>query len=591
MTSAATRVAHPVIPRSGGDAGFRNSKDDRCRVDPGTYHSAVIAAAETWKTSIPASASHSPRHGLEILVRNARFRVPEWDRVRLLLRSLPIYSAEGESMPHQPSHRIRKGAIAMLCIIAVVLLLASWIQRSKPDLSPWHTVDFESEFEAKDARDDFDWDDYLALEDELFRELDEKIVRVSGAHADPSWNRYASGGANNPEEFPVNWNRSYEMKASPTRGGALLIHGLTDSPYSLRRTAEILNGQGYLVVGLRLPGHGTTPGALSRAVVEDWRGAVRIAARHLEQEIGPSAELILAGYSNGGALAVDYALDSLSDETLRTPDQLILFSPAIGITRAAALARAHHLLSFMPWFNKLGWKGIEPENDPFKYNSFPTDAGYQTHVLTRSVRNQLAELQKRGEGAGFPSVLAFMSLADATVLVEAVVSGLFDHLTGPENELVIFDINRDAKISNFFRTDPAARLQFLMDRPSTPYQLSVISNIDETTDALEEWSRPPGAERAEVNFLELEWPRGFYSLSHVAVPFPPDDPVYGSHPDQDGLFGIQLGTLEPRGERGLLVMSADQFMRLRSNPFFSYIEKRLIQIATTAASDEDPPEL
>ncbi len=489
-------------------------------------------------------------------------------------------------MTRQNRRFIRPILVTVFGIIAVILLLASWAQRSKPDLSPWHTADFDSEFEAKDARDGFDWGDYLALEEDLFEELEEKIVRKSGSHADPSWNRYADGGLNNPAGFPVNWNRSYEVDVPSPKGGALLIHGLTDSPYSLRRTAEILSSQGLHVVGVRLPGHGTTPSALSRAEVADWRAAVRLAVEHLQGEIGSSDELILAGYSNGGALAIDYSLDSLLDEGLRTPDRIILFSPAIGITRAAALARAHHLLSFMPWFNKLGWSGIEPENDPFKYNSFPTDAGYQTHVLTRSVRHRLSQLQHQGLSEEFPPVLTFMSLADATVLVEAVVSGLYDHLSKPENELVIFDINRQSKMTDFFRTDPAVRLKMLMERPTTPYRITVISNIDETTDALEEWSRPAGSDRADVNYLELAWPRGFYSLSHVAVPFPPEDPIYGSHPDPDHRFGIQLGTLEPRGERGLLAISADQLMRLRSNPFFSYIEARL----SAAKTAEVPPE-
>ena len=476
----------------------------------------------------------------------------------------------------QPSRRSRYILAAISVVVALVVLLASWAQRSRPDLSPWHTVNLESEFEAKDARDGFDWDRYLALEDALFHELEEKIVSNSGAHADPSWNRYADGGVNNPGGFPTNWNRSYEMKASPPAGGALLIHGLTDSPYSLRKAAEILNTQGFHVVGVRLPGHGTIPSALRRAEVEDWRAAVRIACEHLQKVIGPSGELILVGYSNGGALAVDYALASLTDEALRTPDRVILFSPAIGITRAAALARAHHGLSFMPWFNKLGWKGIEPENDPFKYNSFPTDAAYQTHVLTRSVRDRLERLEQQGASGNFPPVLSFMSLADATVLVEAVVEGLFDRLSKPENELVIFDINRQSKMTDFFRTDPATRLQSLMDRSTTPYRITVISNIDETTDALEEWSRPSGATEGDVTYLDLAWPRGFYSLSHVAVPFPPDDPIYGSHPDPDQLFGVQLGTLEPRGERGLLAVSSAQLTRLRSNPFFGYVERRLI---------------
>ena len=479
-------------------------------------------------------------------------------------------------MVRQLSRRSRYILVAILSLVSVVLVVASWVQRSKPDLSPWHTVTLSAEFEAEDAREGFGWSEYLALEDSLFLELEEKIVRSDDAHAESSWNRYAEGGVNNPAGFPRNWNRSFEIEASPPRGGALLIHGLTDSPYSLRRTAEILSARGLHVVGVRLPGHGTAPSALRRAEVEDWRAAVRIACEHLQKAIGPSGKLVLVGYSNGAALAIDYALDSLSDEALRTPDRVILYSPAIGITRVAALARAHRIVSFMPWFNKLGWSGIEPESDPFKYNSFPTDAGYQTHVLTRSVRQRLERLEEQGATEAFPPVLCFMSLADATVLVEAVVDGLFDRLATPENELVIFDINRQAKMRDFFSTDPANRLRSLMERPTTPYRLTVITNIDETTDSLEEWTRPAGTTEVSVSNLDLVWPRGFYSLSHVAVPFPPDDPIYGSHPDPEQLFGVQLGTLEPRGERGLLAVTASQLTRLRSNPFFGYVERRLI---------------
>ncbi len=49
----------------------------------------------------------------------------------------------------------------------------------------------------------------------------------------------------------------------------------------MRRTAEILHAQGFSVVGLRLPGHGTAPSMLARAEVKDWVAAVRIAYQHL----------------------------------------------------------------------------------------------------------------------------------------------------------------------------------------------------------------------------------------------------------------------------------------------------------------------
>ncbi len=485
---------------------------------------------------------------------------------------------------HRSIRWLRVTGVAAAAVVAAVVVVASWAQRSKPELSPWHTVGLEHEFEARDERGGLDWDGYLALEGRLFEELDGRIVRDPDSRAEPAWNRYAPGGVNNPAGFPRDWNRSYELAGAGGRGGALLLHGLTDSPYSLRRAAEILHSEGFHVAGLRLPGHGTTPGELRRASVDDWRAAVRIAYRHLVGTVGPTGDIIVVGYSNGGALAVDLALDSLADEKLRVPDRIILFSPAIGITRLAALARGYQLLSFMPWFDRLAWTDIQPESDPFKYNSFPASAGYQTHLLTRSIRRRLAELEAQQVASRFPPVLTFMSLADATVLVEAVVEGLYDRLPEPEHELVIFDVNRLAKMRDFFRTDPAARLRSLTGRPTTPYRLTAVTNVDESSPTLEVWSRPGGAREVEVEALDLEWPRGVYSLSHVAVPFPIDDPIYGLEPDPDARFGVQLGTLEPRGERGLMAVSPTMFMRLRCNPFFDYVERRLREVVGDGAS-------
>jgi alpha-beta hydrolase superfamily lysophospholipase len=479
----------------------------------------------------------------------------------------------------RPSRRfVRFAVAAAAATVVAVLAAAALIQRSTPELSPWHTVRLASELEAGDIDPDFGWPDYLALEERLFRELDERVVGPS-TDANPWWNRYAPGGANNPAGFPTNWNRSFELAPPAPVGGALLIHGLTDSPYSMRRTAEVLHGCGLHVIGLRLPGHGTTPGALRAAEVEDWRAAVRLAYRHLTSTVAGRGPILVGGYSNGAALALDLAIEALDDPDLPIPDRIVLYSPAIGITRAAVLARASRLLRWMPWYSRLGWSGVEPEFDPFKYSSFPTDAGYLTHVLTRSVRQRLESIEGRQDAEAFPPVLTLMSLADATVLVEAVVSGLHDRLVDNDSELVIFDVNRRAAMHGFFASDPARRLSSLTARASTPFTLTVITNVDETTPNLEEWRRAAGALEATVTPLELEWPRGFYSLSHVAVPFPPDDPIYGTEPGPGPGYGIQIGALEPRGERGLLSVSAAQLTRLRSNPFFSYVERRLVELA------------
>lgn len=87
----------------------------------------------------------------------------------------------------------------------------------------------------------------------------------------------------------------------------------------------------------RLPGHGTAPGALTDVDWENWLAASRLAVR----EAAPDADdlpLHLVGYSNGGALAMKYALDALDAPELRKPQQIVLLSPMIGVT-AFALCR------------------------------------------------------------------------------------------------------------------------------------------------------------------------------------------------------------------------------------------------------------
>lgn len=95
------------------------------------------------------------------------------------------------------------------------------------------------------------------------------------------------------------------------RGGALLIHGLTDSPYSMRAVADVLRDRGIYSLALRMPGHGTVPSGLVTATWQDWLAAVRMGVRHVRGRIPAGAPLILVGYSNGGALALKYTLDAV----------------------------------------------------------------------------------------------------------------------------------------------------------------------------------------------------------------------------------------------------------------------------------------
>jgi len=75
--------------------------------------------------------------------------------------------------------------------------------------------------------------------------------------------------------------------------------------------------------------------------------------------------------------------------------------------------------------------------------------------------------------------------------------------------------------------------------------------------------------------LGLTFPPGVFSLSHVALPFPLSDGLYGLEPNPDDNFGIRLGMIAARGEVGALIVSLDTLLRMSSNPFFPYLLGRL----------------
>ena len=75
--------------------------------------------------------------------------------------------------------------------------------------------------------------------------------------------------------------------------------------------------------------------------------------------------------------------------------------------------------------------------------------------------------------------------------------------------------------------------------------------------------------------LGLQWAQGIYSLSHVALPFDTLDPLYGMYPAAGGT-DLHLGKIALRGERGVLKLSPADMLRQRSNPFFSYLETRVL---------------
>ena len=177
---------------------------------------------------------------------------------------------------------------------------------------------------------------------------------------------------------------------------------------------------------------------------------------------------------------------------------------------------------------------------------------------------------------GLPPILTFVSLVDATVRTDATVRLLYDRLAPNGSELVVFDVNRSTVVQTFVKRREKTRLDELLPGRKRAYGLSVVTNAGPGTRDVVERRTAAASSEADERPLGLSWPDGVYSLSHVALPFPPDDPLFGNEPAGPGNpFRVRLGTLQPRGERAVLTVPVEQLMRLTWNPFFPYLEERV----------------
>ena len=469
---------------------------------------------------------------------------------------------------------LKRGAMLLAVALFTFLAVRAYDKQRGPPLELWHTH-APPELSGAALRD-ADWDAWLAAENAAFADLRANVTaKLEGTTRNPA-NRYYEGSPLHPGRFAHDWNRTYvlEPDAAPA-GVVVLLHGLTDSPYSLRHVAKRYRDRGYLALGIRLPAHGTAPAALAKVDWQDWMAATRLAVREARRRAGPAVPFHIVGYSNGGALAVKYALDALEDPALAMPDRIVLISPMIGVTAFARFAGVLGWPAVIPAFAKTAWLGIEPEYNPFKYNSFPINGARQSSLLSRALQSQLLDAERAGRLAGLPPIITFQSVVDSTVSVDALVAALYAHLPANGSELVLFDINRQAKFELVLRPESVAALARLLPPEPRRYRTAVITNAGADTAEVVERVTEPGEVASRSRALGLSYPAGVYSLSHVAVPFPVSDGLYGLVPDPGEDFGIRLGALTVRGERGVLITSQEALTRLQSNPFFPYLLERI----------------
>src|SRR6266550_4675865 len=94
----------------------------------------------------------------------------------------------------------------------------------------------------------------------------------------------------------------FRFDAGPS--GAVLIHGVTGCPASMRPLGEWLAERGVSTIGPRLPGHGTSWEDLDGTTWQDWEREVEDALADLRSRC---PDVIVVGLSMGGSMAIHIA--------------------------------------------------------------------------------------------------------------------------------------------------------------------------------------------------------------------------------------------------------------------------------------------
>lgn len=172
----------------------------------------------------------------------------------------------------------------------------------------------------------------------------------------------------------------FSLGQGPT--GALLVHGYTGSPHSMRPLGDYLADRGIGCFGLRLPGHGTSWEDLGTRTSSEWVEAVNLAYEKMKTE---HDEVFVVGLSFGAALSLDLAsrrsdvpgLVSIAG-FLMTKDPRRFVAPVIS-----------RVLKSVPG---VGNDICDPDSRELCYDRVPTATTLRMLNFTKSVRENLSDI-------------------------------------------------------------------------------------------------------------------------------------------------------------------------------------------------------
>jgi esterase/lipase len=173
--------------------------------------------------------------------------------------------------------------------------------------------------------------------------------------------------------------------------GILLVHGLLASPAEMYAFGRELSEEGYVTLGVRLKGHGTSPWDLRERHWQDWSASILRGRKILSAYVD---EIVIVGFGTGGTLSLLTAATDLVNVVgvvavsvpwkFKTPNLLL-----------AHLAKGYEkLTSWIPAMEERAIFREHPsENPDVNYHSVPVRTAYELHKLREELHEKLPDVR------------------------------------------------------------------------------------------------------------------------------------------------------------------------------------------------------
>jgi len=194
----------------------------------------------------------------------------------------------------------------------------------------------------------------------------------------------------------------------PNDQGILLVHGFGSTPRELRELGNLLLTKNFTVLGVRLPGHGTSPEDLAERTVEEWLSTTERGFHILQQR---GLKISAVGLSTGCLLLLQLA-NQLPLE------RLVLLAPYLKLRH-----RLSPYAGFLSWFIPYQVREINEKDQPYYYSKRPLKGVAQLNRLRKSAANQLSSINT--------ATLILSSEGDRTVY-PGTAEQLFNKLSSSE---------------------------------------------------------------------------------------------------------------------------------------------------------------